>query len=101
MNSYTNMLRHYIDFDGRTGRGEFWIAMLVDVIITTLLVWFFHKGLITYLYNIFMFIPRLSLSIRRLHDTGRRWYSFLWGFLPIIGEIILLIFYLSPSKYEY
>ncbi|MCI1960211.1 MAG: DUF805 domain-containing protein [Clostridia bacterium] len=100
MIAYIDMLRHYIDFNGRTRRCEFWIASFTDLIITTLIYYFFGKGLITYLYLIFMFIPRLSLSIRRLHDTGRTWLSILWGLIPAVGEIILFIFYLCPSKYE-
>ena len=43
------------------------------------------------------FIPNLALGFRRLHDTGRSAWWILIGLVPIVGAIVLLVFYLLPS----
>ena len=52
------------------------------------------------LWGLATFIPWLALSWRRLHDTNRPgpWW-FLW-LIPIVGQIILLVFFLQPPKPE-
>jgi uncharacterized membrane protein YhaH (DUF805 family) len=45
-----------------------------------------------------LFIPLLSLTVRRLHDTGRSGWWYLIGFVPVIGGIVLLIFTLLRSQ---
>ena len=44
-----------------------------------------------------LLLPNLSVSIQRLHDTGRTGWWILIGLVPLIGLIVLLIFYLQPS----
>lgn len=39
----------------------------------------------------------MAVSIRRLHDTGRSGWNILLGFIPIIGPILLLIYYVDDS----
>ena len=49
------------------------------------------------LIEIILMIPLISVSIRRLHDTGRSGYYFLLNFIPF-GSIVLLIFFVEDSK---
>ena len=44
-------------------------------------------------------VPSLSISIRRLHDTGRSWHWFLLCLIPIAGGIILLVLHIEESKF--
>ncbi len=44
------------------------------------------------------FIPSISIQIRRLRDTARNPLWILTSFIPFFGGLLLLIFYLSPSK---
>lgn len=46
------------------------------------------------LWGLFVFIPNLAVTIRRLHDTDKSGWFVLIGFIPLIGAIVLLIFYL-------
>jgi uncharacterized membrane protein YhaH (DUF805 family) len=41
-------------------------------------------------------VPMLSVSVRRLHDTDRRGWWMLIGFVPLAG-LVLLVFYCLPS----
>ena len=38
-------------------------------------------------------IPNLAVAIRRLHDTDKSGWMLLIGFIPLIGAIVLLVFY--------
>ena len=48
---------------------------------------------------IYSLIPSLSLSVRRLHDTGRSGCYMLLGFIPF-GSLVLLIFFCQDSNPE-
>ena len=49
------------------------------------------------LYMLAIIIPGTALATRRLHDTGRSgWWQFLF-FAPIIGVILLLIWFFKDS----
>jgi uncharacterized membrane protein YhaH (DUF805 family) len=48
-------------------------------------------------YMLFVFLPGLSVQVRRLHDTGRSgWYLFV-VLIPIIGAFIWLYFLIQDS----
>ena len=44
-----------------------------------------------------LLLPNLSVSIRRLHDTNRTGWWILIGLIPLIGWIVLLVFYLQQG----
>ena len=41
--------------------------------------------------------PALTSARSRLHDTGRSGWWLLIGFLPLVGAIVLLVFYCLPG----
>lgn len=102
----------YTDFRGRTPRSGYWWVVLflvavsivmwaVDMVLfegiypQTLLEQGFGPGSILFIAA--TFIPNLALGFRRLHDTGRSAWWILIGLVPIVGAIVLLVFYLLPS----
>ena len=102
----------YTDFQGRTPRSGYWWVVLflvavsfvmwaVDMVLfegiypQTLLEQGFGPGSILFITA--TFIPNLALGFRRLHDTGRSAWWILIGLVPIVGAIVLLVFYLLPS----
>ena len=38
-------------------------------------------------------VPSIAVAFRRLHDTNRSAWWLLIAFLPLIGSVVLLIFY--------
>lgn len=49
------------------------------------------------LWSLFLFIPALAVTIRRLHDTDRSgWWIFI-SLVPLIGFIVLLVFWCSEG----
>ena len=63
-----------------------WLATLE--VISNVIPWF----------SLLFLIPSISLQIRRLRDAAKNPWWILISFVPIVGGIVLLIFYLSPSK---
>ncbi len=96
-----NGLSNYVLFTGRARRSEYWYFALFYFLV--LIVAAILDGIIgTYplLYAVAalgLFLPNLGLSIRRLHDTGRSGWFILLGLIPIVGPIILIVWYCSDS----
>jgi uncharacterized membrane protein YhaH (DUF805 family) len=98
-------LSKYVDFNGRARRSEYWwfflflflvsfAASIIDAILGTD---FGGTGVVSLLASLALFLPSLAVAIRRLHDTSRTGWWILIGFIPIVGWIILLVFYLQDS----
>lgn len=99
LNNYLDGWKRIIDFDGKSNRAQFWTFFIVNWIINFLLTSILRLTLTASLVvSIVLFIAELSICIRRLHDTGKSAWNLLWSLLPIVGWIILLVYWLQPSK---
>ncbi|NEX92996.1 DUF805 domain-containing protein [Caulobacter sp. 17J65-9] len=109
-------LRRYADFQGRACRTEFWLFQLfimilamafVAVLVTVTIMNPTEKGeeppvaftvavlaaVVTYLA---LFIPRLALIIRRLHDSDNSGFWVLVSLIPGLSAV-MLVFSLLPG----
>ncbi len=98
MNWYIAVLKKYAVFNGRAGRKEFWMFVLFNLIISLLLsliegLFSDSTSILSGLYSLAILVPSLAVAVRRLHDTNRSgWWLFLI-LLPIVGPIVLIVFY--------
>ena len=91
----TSVLRNYVNFSGRAQRSEFWwffLFSLVSEFALFYLVWI-GSPLRTsrwywFIYLLFLTLPTLAVSVRRLHDINR---SGAWVTLPFISGIGAII----------
>ena len=60
----------------------------------------FGIGALSGLYTLIVFLPSLAVSVRRLHDTGHSGWYYLLTFIPILGALFLLYFFVSDSAPE-
>jgi uncharacterized membrane protein YhaH (DUF805 family) len=92
---------HYTVFEGRAGRPAFWwwflfgilVAIGANILDAILGTW----GVINGLAALALLLPNISVSIRRLHDTDHSGWWILIGLIPIIGFIVLLVFYVREG----
>lgn len=57
-------------------------------------------GLISTIYMLAVTLPYFGVGIRRLHDTNRTGWWLVLGIIPIIGPIVLIIFFCLDSDPE-
>ena len=123
MNWYLTVVKdNYFNFKGRARRKEYWMFVLINIIITSILMFldnllglnivseretFMGKieveqpyGYLYSIYGLLVLIPGIAVSFRRLHDIGRSGWYFLWLFLPLIGFILVTIAMCRDSQPE-
>ena len=101
---------HYATFDGRSRRSEYWyfalfvfIAYVVGVVLTKALGSIAEflgtlAGIAIALFWLATLVPSIAVGVRRLHDTGRSGWWLLIGLIPIVGSIVLIVFYVQDSQ---
>ena len=88
----------YAVFDGRSPRSEVWSFVLFYVLVNFLAGALAGDVLIVRIVvALALFLPMLSVQVRRLHDVGRSGLWVLIGFIPIIGDLVLLFWYCVPG----
>lgn len=107
MNWFLVALKKYATFSGRAQRAEYWYFLLFYLLIFIGLAIIdgvtgtfsaeAGLGLLSGLYSLGILIPSLAVGVRRLHDTGRSGWWLLVGIIPLIGAIILIIFFVQDS----
>ncbi|MEZ8293450.1 DUF805 domain-containing protein [Vibrio splendidus] len=93
----------FLVFGGRSSRREYWTFWLINLVFMLCLAGVgrvFNIPQITSFYAIMLFLPSLSVLIRRLHDTGRSGWWCLIGVVPAIGTICIFILCLLPGDTE-
>lgn len=91
MDYFINALKKYADFSGRARRKEYWMFILIYMIISVVFS-IFGLDVISGLVALGLLVPSLSIAARRLHDTGRSGWWQLIVLIPLIGAIVLIIF---------
>src|SRR5438105_1179695 len=107
--------QNYVNFHGRAPRSAYWWVFLFNVIVAVITSILDQSLGIAYtmqgpagpislgygpIYSIYVLailLPSLALSVRRLHDRDKSGWWFLLVFIPIVGAIILLIWFALPG----
>jgi len=99
----------FAQFSGRARRAEYWWFVVVNAVVIALLallVVIFASisdalGVVAWLaygvYALAVLIPALAVAVRRLHDTGKSGWWLLIALVPLVGVIVLLVFYFTDS----
>ena len=110
MDATKSCLQQYVGFSGRASRSEYWFAYLsfmvavVGMLILTIISAFIIDvlatlmGLLTFGLYIGGFLPLLAVSVRRLHDLGKSGWMMLVMFIPFVGGILLLVWFVSDGE---
>jgi uncharacterized membrane protein YhaH (DUF805 family) len=107
MNWYLDAWKNYANFKGRARRKAYWMFVLFNLIALVVLSFIESAiglssqngyGILTGLYTLAIILPLIALAVRRLHDTGRSGWWILIGLVPLIGPIVLIVFYVTDSQ---
>jgi uncharacterized membrane protein YhaH (DUF805 family) len=101
MSWFIEVLKKYAVFSGRARRKEYWMYTLFVVIIYAVLLGIgiaIKTPVIAILFYVAILVPSLAVGVRRLHDTGRSGWWLLFGLVPLVGGITLLVFTCTDSK---
>lgn len=111
--SFTTAIRsvfsQYVGFGGRARRAEYWWFVLFSVIVS-IVTWILDaalgtdfdgsvtsSGLFRLIANLALALPTLAVGVRRLHDTDRSGWWLLIALIPLIGAIVLLVFFVQDG----
>lgn len=91
----------YCCFTGRASRSEYWwwtlFCLLVGVVVGAI----FGSGntgiTISGIVNLALILPGLGVAVRRLHDINKSGWFILLAFIPIVGAIILIVWFIRNS----
>ena len=87
----------YVDFEGRSRRAEYWWAALMVFVLSLI-------PYINILVGLATIIPSIAVGVRRLHDINKSGWFMLLNLIPIVGQIILIIWFcqegtIGPNQY--
>lgn len=96
----------YCRFQGRSSRSEYWWWVLFVAILSFCIG--IVEGILGFsmtavqatsgILSLVLLLPGLGLSVRRLHDIGKSGWWILLGLIPVVGAIILIIWFACNSE---
>ena len=109
MEYFLGAYKKYADFTGRARRKEYWmftlfyiiaviVLSIIDVVIGTFSVES-GNGLLSSIFILGSLVPGIALTARRLHDINKSGWWQLLVIIPLIGAIVLLVFYVQKGTY--
>jgi uncharacterized membrane protein YhaH (DUF805 family) len=98
-----SVFTQYVGFSGRARRSEFWYFYLFTILLSIVAsivqraMTNSTNGIVTTIIGLAIILPYLAVAVRRLHDTSRSGWWLLIGLIPVVGTIILIVFWVQDS----
>ena len=109
MLGYFDALLRYFELSGRTSRTQYWIFQIfvVALLVGAVFADFHFSGVLPSREHLGFFplfavivhaVPGVTVTVRRLHDSGRSGWWYWIGLIPLIGGIwLLVLMFLGPN----
>ena len=91
---------NYVNFSDRACRSEYWywtLFVLIGEIATPMIDRSIGLHMFSPIFVLATFLPSLSVGVRRLHDLDRSGWWILLGLIPLVGVIILIIWFCTKG----
>ncbi len=92
----TCVAKKYANFTDTATRSEFWWFVLFLFVVNALLGIVSHS--IAAIFAVAMLVPYIAVGVRRLRDTGRSPWWWLIALVPLIGAIVLIVFWAQEGS---
>ena len=95
-----SVLTQYATFTGRARRSEFWWFYLFNFIVSiaaSIVDAAIGAPVLQIVVGLGLLIPGLAVGARRLHDTGRSGWWQLIGLVPLVGIILLIVWWATDG----
>jgi uncharacterized membrane protein YhaH (DUF805 family) len=89
---------NYVNFSDRASRSEYWfwiLFVIIGDIVAMAIDYALGIQVISTLFSLAVLLPGIAIAVRRLHDLDRSGWWVLLALIPLIGAIILLIWFCS------
>ena len=96
--SVSTCMRKYATFSGRATRSEFWWFYLFIFLVYCGVNIVNATSSLSIIVSLAFLIPTLAAGSRRLHDIGKSGWWQLVCFIPIIGLVLMIIWFASDTK---
>jgi uncharacterized membrane protein YhaH (DUF805 family) len=114
----SSVYRNYVTFSGRARRSEYWWWVLFSIIAAIVVGIIegalglgqgammsggggfeanYNGGPLSALWSLANLLPALAVGVRRLHDTDRSGWWLLIALIPLIGAIVLIVFFATKG----
>ncbi|MGB0901783.1 DUF805 domain-containing protein [Halocynthiibacter sp.] len=99
--SIKTCLSKYVTFSGRAQRSEYWWWSLFVIVLTYGVMFIEIAVLGTAVLNLIislaLLLPGIAVTVRRLHDLDRSGWWILIAIIPLVGPIILLVWFCTKG----
>ena len=105
-----SVFSNYANFSGRARRSEYWwftgLIAIISLLFNFMQIAMLMQGdnslytlfqIVSVVFGLGTFLPILSVTVRRFHDIGKSGWNWLWGLIPLIGWIMVLVWMCQDS----
>ncbi len=125
ISAYKKFFKNYANFKSRSSRADYWLATAANAVVTAVIALLSLPATVAYslgydegvivtalsllmilscfisvIYALVTIVPSISLTIRRLHDTGKSALWLLVMIFPLAGSVLFLVFMLLSGDTE-
>ncbi len=102
IDNFIGTVKDGLVFRGRINRRDYWVFILMFLVILAVLLWFAEKisfmDAFVKLYCILMILPILAATARRLHDVDKSAKWLFAGIIPVLGWICIFVFIIGEGR---
>ena len=91
---------NYVNFTDRACRSEYWywiLFIVIGLVVAEIIDTVIGKPIFYTLFSLAVLIPNIAIGVRRLHDLDRSGWWLLLSFIPLVGAIILIVWFCSKG----